>query len=163
MNENTTTPANGSKLLPCCSCGKQPWLTEEPRYYFTCSCSATIHHEYPSADLAAEEWNFANDPSVFNADLKPDRSPAAEPEGIFPALEKRLARFFRFYDFGYFFLMSVFMLIPFTLIVEARESGFDYLSRCFIVCQSVIFSATVVCIFAFIRWMESDEEKDSSL
>jgi hypothetical protein len=162
MNENTTAPASEFKLLPCCICGKQPDLVEEPRYFFRCCCFASLL-EYPSADLAAEKWNSMNDLSGFETDCEPDHSPAAEPEGIFQTLKKRLASFFKLYDFGYFFLMSVFMLIPFTVIAGLRELEFDFLRRCLIVFQSVIFSATVVCMFAFIRWMESDEEKDSSL
>ncbi|MGR0482185.1 MAG: hypothetical protein ACTFAL_12480 [Candidatus Electronema sp. V4] len=89
--------------------------------------------------------------------------PAAEPKGIFPALKKCLASFFRPYDLGYFGLLAVSMLIPFTVIAELRELEFDFLRRCHIVFQSVIFSATVVCIFAFLRWVDSCEEETSGL
>lgn len=153
--EFSAGPGLLARLKPCPFCGAQPDILECPNpsdygYFVRCLChtadtfAETILQRTPEDAIAV--WNRR-----------------AEPKGIFTALEKRLASFFRLYDFGYFFLMSIFMLIPFTSIIEARGSGFDYLSRCFIVCQSVIFSATVVCMFAFIRWMESDEEKDSSL
>ncbi|WP_420207989.1 Lar family restriction alleviation protein [Candidatus Electronema sp. JC] len=153
--EFSAVPGLLARLKPCPFCGAQPEILECPNpsdygYFVRCLChtadtfAETILQRTP--EDAAAVWNRR-----------------AEPKGIFPALKKRLALFFSPYDLWFFVLLSIFMLIPFTIIAGLRELEFDFLRRCLIVFQAVFFSATVFCTFAFLRWLESDEEKDSSL